>query len=102
MGMASLLNMARFPFNSIDLKEIPKPSGMGFVRVWMCVWVWGCHWEVCVCVCVGGGRSLGGVCVGMSLGSVGVGMVGGWMSGEGWCEPSCMCKYEWCLYYPHS
>ena len=76
MGMASLLNMARFPFNSIDLKEIPKPSGMGFVRVWMCVGVGVSLGGVCVCVCWGG-RSLGGVCVGMSLGSVGVGMVGG-------------------------
>ena len=46
MGMASLLNMARFPFNSIDLKEIPKPSGVGFV-------------SVCVCVCVCGGGVIG-------------------------------------------
>ena len=60
---------------------------------------------VCVCVCVWGG-SLGGVCEGI-IGKCGCGdgewvMVGGWMSGEGWCELSCMCKYEWCLYYPHS
>ena len=59
MGMASLLNMARFPFNSIDLKEIPKPSGVGFVRVWVWVSLGG------VCVCVGGGGSLGGVWVGV-------------------------------------
>ena len=45
VGTASLLNMARFPFTSIDLKDIPKPSG-----VWMCV---------CVCVCVWGGGVTG-------------------------------------------
>ena len=50
MGTASLLNMARFPFTSIDLKDIPKPSG---------VWLW-----MDVCVCVGGrGGSLGGMWV---------------------------------------
>ena len=57
MGMASLLNMARFPFNSIDLKEIPKPSGVGFVRVWVWVSLGG------VCVCVGGGGGHWEVCV---------------------------------------
>ena len=78
MGMASLLNMARFPFNSIDLKEIPKPSGMGFVRVWMCVWVWGCHWEVCVCVCVLGGEVIGRCMCGDVIGKCGCGD-GGWV-----------------------
>ena len=48
MGTASLLNRARFPFTSIDLKDIPKPSGV-WLWVGLCVCVWGgggCHWEV--------------------------------------------------------
>ena len=78
MGMASLLNMARFPFNSIDLKEIPKPSGMGFVRVWMCVGVGVSLGGVCVCVCVLGGEVIGRCMCGDVIGKCGCGD-GGWV-----------------------